>query len=469
MSQEFVKMQSSQRVAIIGGGVAGSTVALYLAQQGVDVTIFEKNKRLVSGPPICHLHAGGNLYREISEQHCLELLKQSIEFVRFFPSVINVRPTVIAVPHGDDGEPDALLPRLNVLRNAYRELVDLDGNNQVLGKPEDYFYEFHRDALDALSELPSPKAPKTIEEWLIPFAKHTDLEKLKYPVYVVQEYGLSLFRVASSVELWAQKTANLHVRTGVEIKQILDRDSQYSLELACGQTESFDFVINACGFRTGIIDDQLDKPRQRLVEFKAAYVTKWDEHQHEKWPEVIFHGKRGTPQGMAQLTPYPGGYFQLHGMTKAITLFDNGLVQSGARTSQPQLPQHLVDKIDKGWPQQVQTERSKSAILHLAQYVPEFTTAEPAGKPLYGAQQIPGSEPSLRSADVSFDGQRYARLEIVKASSALLAAQKIMNRWFVDQKMDMCRDIELKPSDVESVAKRIARDRGYPESLAIAY
>jgi hypothetical protein len=172
---------------------------------------------------------------------------------------------------------------------------------------------------------------------------------------------------------------------------------------------------------------------------------------------------------MAQLTPYPGGYFQLHGMTKAITLFDNGLVQSGARTSQPQLPQHLVDKIDKGWPQQVQTERSKSAILHLAQYVPEFTTAEPAGKPLYGAQQIPGSEPSLRSADVSFDGQRYARLEIVKASSALLAAQKIMNRWFVDQKMDMCRDIELKPSDVESVAKRIARDRGYPESLAIAY
>lgn len=469
MSQEFVTMQSSQRVAIIGGGVAGSTVALYLAQQGVDVTIFEKNKRLVSGPPICHLHAGGNLYREISEQHCLDLLKQSIEFVRFFPSVVNVRPTVIAVPHGDDGEPEALLPRLNVLRNAYRKLVELDGNNQVLGKPEDYFYEFNRDTLDTLSKLPSPLAPKTIEEWLIPFSKHTDLDKLKYPVYVVQEYGLSLFRVASSVELWTQKMANLHVRTGVEIKQIREGDSLYSLELVEEQTESFDFVINACGFRTGMIDDQLDKPRQRLVEFKAAYVTKWAEHQHEKWPEVIFHGKRGTPQGMAQLTPYPGGYFQLHGMTKAITLFDNGLVQSGVSTSQPQLPQHLVDKIDKGWPQQVQIERSKSAILHLAQYVPDFTTAEPAGKPLYGAQQIPGSEPSLRSADVSFDGQRYARLEIVKASSALLAAQKIMNRWFVDQKVDMCRDIELKPSDVESVAKRIARERGYPESLAIAY
>ncbi len=30
-----------------------------------------------------------------------------------------------------------------------------------------------------------------------------------------------------------------------------------------------------------------------------------------QWPEVIFHGERGTPNGMAQLTPYPDGFFQL--------------------------------------------------------------------------------------------------------------------------------------------------------------
>jgi hypothetical protein len=88
---------------------------------------------------------------------------------------------------------------------------------------------------------------------------------------------------------------------------------------------------------------------------------------------------------------------------------------------------------------------------------------------LYGAQQIPGLEPSLRSADVSFDGERYARLEIVKASSALLAAKKIMSRWFVNQPFIVSATLTLKPADIELAAKQIARDRGYPESLAVAY
>ncbi len=52
-----------------------------------------------------------------------------------------------------------------------------------------------------------------------------------------------------------------------------------------------------------------------MVEFKAAYITQWNECVGQ-WPEVIIHGKRKTPEGMAQLTPYPGNYFQIHGMTE---------------------------------------------------------------------------------------------------------------------------------------------------------
>lgn len=469
MNQEFTMAQSSKRVAIIGGGVAGSTVALFLAKQGVDVTLFDKNKSLVSGPPICHLHAGGNLYREISQQQCLDLLKQSIDFVRFFPSSVNVRPTIIAVPKVDDGEPLALLPRLKVLREAYRDLINEDADNNVLGSPDDYFHEYDYERLKTLSRLDCPKAPSSLDEWLIPFAKYTDLEQLKFPIYVVQEYGLSLFRVASSVQLWTEQLDNLHVRTGVVVDDIEASESHYEVSLDNGEVGAFDFVINACGFRTGSIDDKLEIKRQRLVEFKAAYVTKWESHQGEKWPEVIFHGKRGTPQGMAQLTPYPGGYFQLHGMTKEITLFDKGLVGSTTQTSQPELPQSLINKIDKGWPLDVQIERSKSAIRHVSQFVPDFSTAEPAGKPLYGAQQIPGNEASLRTADVSFEGERYARLEIVKASSALIAAKKIMSKWFVQQPQSMVHTYSLDPARVQEVAMNIAKERGYPESLAIAY
>jgi hypothetical protein len=38
---------------------------------------------------------------------------------------------------------------------------------------------------------------------------------------------------------------------------------------------------------------------------------------------------------MAQLTPYPGGYFQLHGMTQNITLFEKGLEALGKDSAQP--------------------------------------------------------------------------------------------------------------------------------------
>ena len=57
----------------------------------------------------------------------------------------------------------------------------------------------------------------------------------------------------------------------------------------------FDYLVNACGYKTGIIDDELQTKRERLLELKAAYITKWKHNENEIWPEVIFHGKRGTP------------------------------------------------------------------------------------------------------------------------------------------------------------------------------
>ena len=95
------KKSDRPTIAIIGGGIAGSTSALHLAEIGLNVVLVEKSPSLVSGPPICHLHAGGNLYRDISADQCIELLKQSIDSVRLYPHTINRRPTVIAVPKSD--------------------------------------------------------------------------------------------------------------------------------------------------------------------------------------------------------------------------------------------------------------------------------------------------------------------------------------------------------------------------------
>ena len=470
MNSVNAQVTSGKSVAIIGGGVAGATVALFLAKHGIEVTLFEKNVGLVSGPPICHLHAGGNLYRELSHQDCIDLLKQSIAFVRFFPHTVNRRPTVIAIPKNDKGEPDALLPRLELLRNTYRQLVAVDPYNQVLGHPDQYFQRIERAELAALIGKRGVSSPKTLDDWLTPFANHTDLDSLKYPIYVVQEYGLSLFRVAATIELGAELLPNLTIRTGVKVDHVAPCETGMTITSEGDLSEHYAHVVNACGFRTGIIDDQMHYHRQRMVEFKAAYVTHWKTPNNEKWPEVIFHGERGTPRGMAQLTPYPDGYFQLHGMTGDITLFNDGLAHSSPTSAQPCLPHYLISKVEKGWSFEVQNQRSLSAIAHLSQYVPSFATALPAGKPLYGAQQIPGTNPSLRTADVSFEGENYARLEIVKASSALEAAKKISEKWFdvkTYESSSLSNDFSL--GLVEERGKALAKSRGYPESLAKAY
>ena len=477
-------ISSAAKIAVIGGGVAGSTIALRLAELGLDTTIIEKGPSLVNGPPICHLHAGGNLYREISDAQCLTLLKQSIDTVKVYPLGVNKRPTVIALPKTDKGQPSDLLPRLKKLTAKYTELVELDNRNKVLGEPENYFKFYSKAELEALAKLPVPDEAVKDTDWLIAYAKHVDLTLLKFPVLVVQEYGLSAFRFAAIASLAIENLSSCQLKTHQQVVDIISKSTTPGWQVTTKseqsqlpQVQNFDYVINACGFKTGEIDDMVQAKRQRMVEFKAAYVAHWPECQG-LWPEVVFYGERGTPQGMAQLTPYPGGYFQLHGMTQDITLFKQGLVASCQNSAQPKLAQRFVDKIDKNWPIQLVNSRTMGSIEHIAQYIPTFNTAETASKPLFGAQQIPGGDAHLRAADVSFDGKNYARAEIVKASSALAAADAILKdliecgvitaEQIGDKLTEHYFPISQQSSEQEVTnrAMTLAKQRNYPAALA---
>lgn len=463
-------------IAIIGGGVAGATAAVHLSELGLQVTLLEKGAGLVNGPPICHLHAGGNLYRDISLQQCLELLRQSIETIRLYPHTLNRRPTVIAVPHSDPGEPQDVLPRLVEIREAYQQLVDEDPANQLLGDPQHYFCVYQQHELEQLANKEQPKNPHTVDDWLIPFAQNTDLTQLKYPVVVVQEYGWSVFRLAASAELTLESLDNCQVLTHSTLINSAFIDQQWHLTYQdhSGNEQSLtcDYLINACGYETGKLDDLTAQPRQRLVEFKAAYIAHWP-RCHQEWPEVIFHGPRGTTKGMAQLTPYGEGVFQLHGMTHDITLFHDGLAASKQDSSQPCLPDYLQQKIRYGWASEAQHQRTQRAIQHMSQFIPEFTFAEVGGKPLFGAQQIPGEDASLRAADVSFEANHYARIEVVKGSSALEAARKILAVWQLSsekqgQSIEQQHPVSMSWTEqqVEEKAIQLAEQRGYPTALA---
>ena len=197
-----------------------------------------------------------------------------------------------------------------------------------------------------------------------------------------------------------------------------------------------------------------------------------------QWPEVIIHGERGTPQGMAQLTPYANGFFQLHGMTQDITLFKDGLVAASAESAQPRLSKPFLQKIQHQWPAQEVESRTQAAIAHVTQFIPAFANAKVATKPMFGAQQIPGADPELRAADVSFCCDGYARAEIVKASSALAAADAILSDLVQLQVVDaevigdkfnhhyFPQTQALPPARVAGLAAQIAAQRGYAAAMA---
>lgn len=479
---------SKPSIAVIGGGVAGSTIALRLSELGIPTTLFEKREDLISGPPMCHLHAGGNLYREISDEQCFALLKQSIDTLKVYRHCVDWRPTVIALPTSDKSQPSALLPRLYKLQQCYQELIDEDASNAVLGHPDDYFRAYQREELEALAELPSPVQAVSLDDWLIPVVKQLDLDALQYPLFLVQEYGISAFRFAATASLAMASIASCDLRLQHQVVDVAksadlplsdSKKWRVTSEDGAGHIKhaDFDYVVNACGFQTGKIDDLLKLRRQRLVEFKAAYVARWDQ-ANGQWPEVIIHGERGTPQGMVQLTPYPNGYFQLHGMTQDITLFKDGLVASHEGSAQPKLSEHFLEKIENDWPEDEVVARTESAIQHAALFFPKFKSATVGTKPLFGAQQIPGVDPELRAADVSFCCDGYARSEIVKASSALAAADAVLadllrlglverteNKSLVGEHhfpitKALCR------RDVLDLAAKIATQRDYSPDLA---
>lgn len=276
------KEQKTLSVGIIGGGIAGSTAALKFSELGLDVTLFEKRDSLVNGPPICHLHAGGNLYREISEKQCAKLLRQSIDTVKLFPHTINIRPTVIVTPTTDEGNADEILPRLDFLQNYYQSLVDVDESNAVLGDPQNYYVTYEKEQLTALREKTQPETPATFDDWMIPFARHTNLDNIKYPVVAVQEFGWSVFRLSSTLDLALASKINCDLRMETKVEKVEKSNggwcvSHSRLSEETTQYTQVDYLINAGGFETGMVDDWTQRPKQRFVEFKAAYVTRWED------------------------------------------------------------------------------------------------------------------------------------------------------------------------------------------------
>ena len=465
------------KVAIIGGGIAGSTTALLLAHAGLEVTLFEKEESIVNGPPFCHLHAGGNLYPDISDAQCLTLLRQSIDFMKLYPEGIEYRPTILALPQGYSQTPHALLPRLEKLRHYYRELVETNPDNRLLGDANEYFICYDKEAIEALAQTDVAPPPHSMDAWMVPFAKSVDRDTIQFPVIMVQEYGLNLFRIAASLMLQLQAHPKVTLKCATAVEEVSYSHSQWEIATTTKERDSFDYLINATGYQTGHIDTMIGLSCKRMVEFKAAYVSHWKRDDAFLWPEIIFHGERGTPRGMAQFTPYHGGYVQLHGMTQEITLYVEGLVEATPPYAHLSLAPHFITKLEGVWRWEEVLQRTQRAIGYVSHYIPQFHKATVASKPLFGAQQIPGDDPALRVAEVTFSHPHYARCEIVKVSSVVDMVKAILENLYHSNLLSSCPSIaqlraNIQPfasKEIYATATQLALQRGYPTSMIYPY
>ena len=80
----------------------------------------------------------------------------------------------------------------------------------------------------------------------------------------------------------------------------------------------------------------------------------------------------------------------------------------------------------------------------------------------------------MRAADVTFEENNYARIEVVKASSTLLAAQKMAQCWFdiapnANVELEHPVTVHWCEEDVEQFAVKLTQERGYPKALAERY
>lgn len=470
-------MNEVYQVAIIGGGISGSVTALQLAKYSIDSVLFEQREDLIYGPPFCHLHAGGNLYPDISIDQCKLLMRQSIEIARYFPKSIDHRPTLVSIPKSEKFEPQAVESRLKLLSRYYEDLIEQDAANEVLGAPKEYYTAYNREELRSLEQMPYVKYPSNHNEWVSNVLKLIDYDKLKSPVFIVQEFGWNLFRLAAQTQLALSRSDNCNLMLNtqiVDIKDVSDKGLGYNWELyAKDRVYKAKYLVNSGGFNSSKIDCSLNLKSERLAEFKAAYIARWHDIPG-LIPELVFHGERGTPHGMAQLTPYSDNFYQIHGMTQEITLFKDGLIKSKADEGYLEFNESISKKLNRAWDEAEIVYRTENAIKFVSRFVPSFETAVLGAPPLYGAQQIPGNDLSLRVGDVSFPHKFYARSEIVKASSALTAANHIIENI---QKHKVIPVFNLSShgnsllnsiteDEINIAAAVLAVKRGYPKEMS---
>jgi len=362
--------------------------------------------------------------------------------------------------------------------DEYCKILSKDSSLALLGDSTNYYSQYSYD--DCVKLAKGVRQSNSNLTSLSTALKIIDLRKLKFPIFSVNEFGINQFRIAALLTDILLNRENCTLKLNTSVTSIKKQSSTFSLTYRADDSEcieTFDYVINACGYKSALTDSMLGIFKNRILEFKASYLAFWE--QNVKIPELIFHGKRCTSNGMGQLTPYCDGLFQIHCMKEGISLFKNGLTASSKELHEIYSDNFLSNYQNFARNSTEVKNLTMESIKFISKYIPTFSDAVFAGKPFYGIQQIPGKDPSLRTADVCFNMDGYVTVEIVKISSAIQAAENIIDRLKNEghitnnnsiQNVNIAEKLPLKERrrlDVQ--AMNIAKKRGYPPAIAKRY
>jgi hypothetical protein len=308
-------------VAIVGGGIAGTTAAILLAKHGVKVDLYEKNPRIFmeSSKIPAHLYAGTMYFNLGSDtvKHCME---DAFQFANRLPFAVNPRPTVAAIAVEDEREPKDMIAACEANRSLYVELLSKEKFKPVFGAPEEFCQSFTRKDLERLREV--TEISPEVNPWMVSFAKNTQLDSLKYPVLLMQEFGLDMRFAAGYFEELIEEEierGNLRFYTNSQVLSAKFEEGRVWIQIDDGNkvqspiTRDYSLLVDASGRNLGRLESNLGIAESRYIDVKVAGLLVSNQVRDPQWPmpsTYILGGLGNDPKSnekyqsfMSQLSP----------------------------------------------------------------------------------------------------------------------------------------------------------------------
>jgi glycine/D-amino acid oxidase-like deaminating enzyme len=224
------------RVGILGGGLQGCCTALSLAARGIDVTLFDRNDRLLSRAAVANegkIHLGYMYANDASHSTARLMMQGALAFAPFFsrhlglvPDAMTVsRPAAYVVHRDSQRSPAQVSQYLATIHALVREVSD--GRNGAY---------FSRDLADELRMWTSAEREREFDP------------AVALAAYDTPEVAIDPVALASAVRERVAAEPRIEIRTGHEVLSVGDADGRFDVQLSSAGgklRERFDHIVNA--------------------------------------------------------------------------------------------------------------------------------------------------------------------------------------------------------------------------------